>query len=198
MELLATTVTLFLIMDPLGNLPIWISVLANVPQHRRQRIIIRETIIALLIMLAFLYSGSSILKVLNLSREAIAMSGGLVLVTIAMRMIFPMRSGGNVMGDDDNSEPLIVPLAMPLLAGPSLLATLILLVETDPTHFNSWLYALLLAWIISAVILYFGMYFYRILGHRGLKAVERLMGMILLAVAVQMLLNGLTSYIHSI
>ena len=199
MEIMATAVTLFLIMDPLGNLPIWMSVLANVPQRRRQRIIVRETLIALVIMLLFLYSGSAVLEVLNLSREAVAIAGGLVLLTIAMRMIFPMRGGGGVMGDDDtDSEPLIVPLAMPLLAGPSLLATLILLVENDPLHFSSWLYAVLLAWFVSAIILYFGVYLYRVLGHRGLKAIERLMGMILLAVSVQMLLNAFTDYVHSV
>lgn len=197
MEIWTTAVTLFLIMDPFGNLPIWMSVLNHVPRERRQRIIIRETLIALIIMLVFLYSGPSILRVLNLSREALAIAGGLVLFIIAMRMIFPSRGG--VMGDDDDdSEPLIVPLAMPLFAGPSLLAMLILLVEGDPLHMNRWLMAVLLAWAISALILISGAYFYRFLGHRGLKAIERLMGMILLSISVQLLLNAISAYVQQV
>ncbi|UJF23644.1 YhgN family NAAT transporter [Suttonella sp. R2A3] len=197
MEVWATAVTLFLIMDPFGNLPIWMSVLSHVPRERRQRIVARESLIALIIMLFFLYSGPSILRVLNLSREALAIAGGLVLFIIAMRMIFPSRGG--VMGDDDDdSEPLIVPLAMPLFAGPSLLAMLILLVEGDPQHMQRWLIAVLAAWAAASVILISGSYFYRFLGNRGLKAIERLMGMILLSISVQLLLNAISTYVQQI
>lgn len=197
MELISTTITLFLIMDPLGNLPVWMSVLSDVPERRRQWIIVRETLIALVIMMLFLFTGPSMLKMLSLSREAVAIAGGMVLLIISIRMIFPMRGG--VMGDDDDdSEPLIVPLAMPLLAGPSLLATLILMVENDPLHFSRWLYAVLLSWFAAAVILFFGGHLFRLLGNRGLKAAERLMGMILLAVSVQMLLNAVTNYVQGV
>lgn len=197
METYAVAITLFLIIDPLGNIPIFLSVLSKVNAKRRYWIIVRELIIALFIMLIFLFAGSKILSVLGLSQEAVAIGGGLVLLIIALRMIFPSRGG--VMGQDDSGdEPLIVPLAVPLIAGPSLLATLVLLAETGPDRNADWLLALGLAWAASAVILLSSNFFYRILGSRGLKAVERLMGMILISISVQMLLNGIASYVAGI
>jgi multiple antibiotic resistance protein len=146
-------------------------------------------VIALILMLIFLYSGSALLKLLSLSKEAVSISGGLVLLIIAIRMIFPSRGG--VMGDDeDDSEPLVVPLATPMIAGPSILATLVLLAESEPSRSVDWLIALLISWVATAIILLAGQLLYRILGKRGLKAIERLMGMILISIAVQMLING--------
>jgi len=193
METFAAAVTLFLIMDPLGNIPIFLSVLSRVVPERRRRILIRELLIALALMLLFLFAGPSILKLLGLSREAISIGGGLVLMIIAIRMIFPSRGG--VMGDDDaEGEPLIVPLAMPLIAGPSVLATLVLLAETGPDRSGDWLLALMGAWGLTAVILLLSQKLYKVLGARGLKAIERLMGMILVTVSVQMLLNGFSAW----
>ena len=193
--MLAVAVTLFLIMDPLGNIPIFMSVLKQVHPKRRSRIIVREMLIALAVMLLFLFSGPGILSVLSLSREAVAIGGALVLMIIAIRMIFPLR-GSAVMGDDDvDGEPFIVPLAIPLVAGPSLLATLILLVENSPGHWWRWLGALLMAWCVTLIILLSSQVLFRLLGHRGLKAIERLMGMILISVAVQMMLNAVQSII---
>lgn len=193
METFAAAVTLFLIMDPLGNIPIFLSVLSRVVPERRRRILIRELLIALALMLLFLFAGPGILKLLGLSREAISIGGGLVLMIIAIRMIFPSRGG--VMGDDDaEGEPLIVPLAMPLIAGPSVLATLVLLAETGPDRSGDWLLALMGAWGLTAVILLSSQKLYKVLGARGLKAIERLMGMILVTVSVQMLLNGFSAW----
>lgn len=193
METYAAAVTLFLIMDPLGNIPIFLSVLSRVVPERRRRILIRELLIALALMLLFLFAGPGILKLLGLSREAISIGGGLVLMIIAIRMIFPSRGG--VMGDDDaEGEPLIVPLAMPLIAGPSVLATLVLLAETGPDRSGDWLIALMGAWGVTAVILLSSQKLYKVLGARGLKAIERLMGMILVTVSVQMLLNGVSAW----
>jgi multiple antibiotic resistance protein len=194
METFAAAVTLFLIMDPLGNIPIFLSVLARVAPERRRRILIRELLIALAIMLLFLFTGPAILTALGLSREAISIGGGLVLMIIAIRMIFPSRGG--VMGDDDSEgEPLIVPLAMPLIAGPSVLATLVLLAETGPDRSGDWLMALVGAWVVSAAILLLSQRLFNILGARGLKAIERLMGMILVTISVQMLLDGFKGYL---
>ncbi|HDZ10226.1 YhgN family NAAT transporter [Pseudohongiella sp.] len=194
METFAAAVTLFLIMDPLGNIPIFLSVLSGVVPERRRRILIRELLIALGIMLLFLFTGPTILTVLGLSREAISIGGGLVLMIIAIRMIFPSRGG--VMGDDGSEgEPLIVPLAMPLIAGPSVLATLVLLAETGPDRSGDWLLALMGAWTLTAAILLLSQRLYKLLGARGLKAIERLMGMILVTISVQMLLDGFKSYL---
>lgn len=190
MDTYAAAVTLFLIMDPLGNIPLFLSILSQVPENRRRLILVRELLIALGLMLIFLFSGPALLKLLGLSTEAVSISGGIILMIIAIRMIFPSRGGP--MGDDmDDSEPLIVPLATPMIAGPSILATLVLLAESQPERSVEWLYALLAAWGISAVILLSSQSFYRILGKRGLKAIERLMGMILISISVQMLINGI-------
>lgn len=190
MDTYAAAVTLFLIMDPLGNIPLFLSILSQVPPERRRFVLARELVIALGLMLIFLFSGPTLLKVLGLSTEAVSISGGIILMIIAIRMIFPSRGGP--MGDDiDDSEPLIVPLATPMIAGPSILATLVLLAESQPERSVEWLYALLAAWAISAVILMSSQSFYRILGKRGLKAIERLMGMILISISVQMLINGI-------
>lgn len=191
--MLTTAVTLFLIMDPLGNLPIFLSVLRNVSPARRRVVIVRELLIAFAIMCVFLFSGRTVLSVLGLQREAVAIGGAIVLFIIAIRMIFPSRGGVMTSDDDEEGEPLIVPLAVPLVAGPSLLATLILLVENAPTHFWSNFMAMSLAWFVSAVILLAAPFFFRLMGHRGLKAIERLMGMILISISVQMLLNALRS-----
>lgn len=190
MDTYAAAVALFLIMDPLGNIPIFLSVLKQVPERRRLWVLIRELLIALALMMLFLFSGSSILKLLGLSTEAVAISGGLVLMIIAIRMIFPSRGG--VMGDEDmDSEPLVVPLATPMIAGPSILATLVLMAESQPDKSAQWVYALLAAWGLTAVILLCSQPLYQLLGKRGLKAIERLMGMILISIAVQMLINGI-------
>ncbi|MDO4643535.1 MAG: MarC family protein [Cardiobacteriaceae bacterium] len=194
----ATAITLFLIMDPLGNIPVFLIILSKVAEKRRTRIIMRELLIALGVMILFLFAGPSMLNAMKLSSEAVAIAGGLVLMIIAIRMIFPLR-GVSVMGDDDSSgEPLLVPLAIPLLAGPSLLATLMLMAQ-DGKHgsiVGHTLPALLLAWVVSAVILLSSSRLYRIFGNRGLKAMERLMGMVLICISVQMLINGFKLLLH--
>ena len=192
----ATAITLFLIMDPHGNLPIFLVVLERVAEHRRRYIILRELIIALIVMLLFLFAGPAMLRTLGISPEAVAIAGGLVLLIIAIRMIFPLR-GSSVMGDDDedHGEPLLVPLAIPLLAGPSLLATLMLRANSG-NILQHTLPALLLAWAASAVILLASPFLYRIFGNRGLKAMERLMGMVLICISVQMLLNAFARVLH--
>ena len=189
MDTLAVAFTLFLIIDPLGNIPIFMSVLKPVDSVRRRKILFRELLISLALMLGFLWAGPVALRALNLSPEAVAISGGLILMIIAIRMIFPSRGG--IMGDEESSgEPLIVPLATPLIAGPSILATLVLLSETSPDRNVDWTLALGGAWLVSALMLMMSEKLFDLLGNRGLKAIERLMGMILISIAVQMLLDA--------
>ena len=193
--IVATAITLFFIMNPLGNVPVFLIVLTPVREARRSRIILRELLIALVVMLIFLFAGPAMLRAIGVSREAVAIAGGLVLMIIAIRMIFPLR-GSSIMGDDDSDgEPLIVPLAVPLLAGPSLLATLMLRAGQDDLLHHT-LPALLLAWAASALILLSSPFLYRIFGNRGLKAMERLMGMVLICISVQMLLNAFARLAH--
>ena len=193
MEILATAVTLFLIMDPLGNIPLFLAVLKNVAPERRSKVLLREVLIAYAIMTLFLFFGPPMLAVLGLYREAVSMGGAIVLFIIAIRMIFPLRDGHILGGGDDNSEePLIVPLAIPMFAGPSLLATLILLVKNDPGHILRSFFAMSGAWLSASLILLASPIVLRVLGNRVLKAIERLMGMILISISMQMLLDAIT------
>ena len=189
MTTMTAAMTLFLIMDPLGNVPVFLSVLEEVPAARRRRVLARELVAALTVMLLFLFLGPRLMAVLGLSATALSLAGGLVLFLIALRMIFPPVGG--VMGDVPGGEPMIVPLAIPLIAGPSVLATLLMMRPERPAEIGAALLALLMAWGATALILMAAPTLYRRLGRRGLVAVERLMGMVLVAVAVQMLVDGL-------
>jgi multiple antibiotic resistance protein len=189
MELASVAFTLFLVMDPLGNIPAFAAALREVPPERRQRVLVRELLIALAVLVGCLFVGQPLLAWLHLKQESISIAGGIVLFLIALRMIFP--SDGGLVGDPLDGEPFIVPLAIPLLAGPSALSTLLLLARSQPGRLGVWLLALTLAWAASAAILLSSNLFYRILKRRGLIAVERLMGMLLVMLAVQLFLDGL-------
>jgi len=192
MDVFSAAVMLFLIMDPLGNLPIFASILRHIEPKKRRRVLIRELVFALVIMLLFLFAGEAILNFLNLRSESVSIAGGIILFLIAIRMIFPQPGG--VVGLAAGEEPFIVPMAIPLMAGPSVLAALILLAHTDSTRMMDWTIALLAAWGASAVILLFYKVFTKLLGEKGLTAVERLMGMVLVMISVQMFLDGIASY----
>ncbi len=197
MDILSAGLTLLLIIDPLGNIPVFLSVLKKVEnESRKRKILIRELAIALIVMLVFLFVGQYFLKWLNLRQEAVQIAGGIVLFLIALRMIFPTEKG--VMGDLPEGEPFIVPLAVPLLAGPSTLAMLILLARSQPDRIFDWLIAVLGAWGVTSLIILSSTSFHKILGNRGLMAVEKLMGMVLVAISVQMLLDGITTYLKAL
>ncbi|MFO7306209.1 MAG: YhgN family NAAT transporter [Gammaproteobacteria bacterium] len=184
-------VTLFLIMDPLGNVPIFLSVLKNVPRHRRRRIVVREVLIAYGVLLVFMLLGDRFLQILHIEQETISIAGGIVLFLIAVRMIFPQRGS---FSDSPEGEPLVVPLAVPLIAGPSAMAALLLLQRADPSATVELWLALTVAWALTAAILIAAPFFYRVLGERGLAAMERLMGMVLVMISVQMGLNGVRAF----
>jgi len=187
--MIAVAVTLFLVMDPLGNIPAFAAALKQVPLERRQRVLVRELLIALLVLVACLLVGRPLLAWLHLQPASISIAGGIVLFLIALRMIFPAEGAG--LGEGVEGEPFIVPLAVPLLAGPSALSTLLLLAQTQPGRLGTWLTALLLAWAASAVILLASPLLERLLKRRGLLALERVMGMLLVMIAVQLFLDGL-------
>lgn len=194
MSILAASFLLFLILDPIGNIPVFLALLQRIPAARRRRVLLRELLFALAILVVFLLAGQVVLDFLRLEPEAISIAGGIILFIIAVRMIFPERRGG-VQADELGSEPFLVPLAVPLIAGPSTIATLLLLVRSAPERWVDWLIALLLAWLATVLILLASGYCYRFLGARGLAALERLMGMLLVVMAVQMLLNGLREFL---
>ena len=179
-------------MDPLGNIPVFLSVLKGVPPERRRLVLVREIALAYLVLLAFFLIGEYILRFLGLQQEAVSIAGGIVLFLIALRMIFPGERP--LAGDALEGEPFLVPLAIPLIAGPSALATLLLLQRSGASK-EGLLLALTIAWMVSAILLLSSTFLYRVLRERGLIALERLMGMLLVMVAVQMLLNGLRTFL---
>lgn len=183
-------ISLFLIMDPIGNIPTFNAVLKDYPPSRRTRIVARELLIALAVLLFFLLAGTAILNVLGLSQPALDIAGGILLFIIAFRMIFP--SGHRY--ELPTEEPFIVPLAVPMIAGPSTIAVLLLLSNAAPERMGVWVASLALAWGTATAILLASTWFMRLLGERGLRATERLMGMLLVLLAVQMLLNGFGNY----
>ena len=189
MSMLSAALLLFLVLDPLGNIPLFLVALKNVDPAKHKRIIIRELSIGLLVLIFFLFVGRYFLVFMHVSKPALSISGGIVLFLIAIKMIF--SGAEDVFGIGIEGEPFIVPLAIPLIAGPSAMATVLLLMAQEPTRWLEWLTALLSAWALTCLILLFSKGLRRLLKTRGLVALERLMGMILTTVSVEMLVSGI-------
>ncbi|MBS0439946.1 MAG: YhgN family NAAT transporter [Proteobacteria bacterium] len=194
MSTLSAGVLLFLILDPLGNIPLFLSLLKNVAPERRRRVLVRELLIALAVLFAFLFGGGYVLSALQLRAESVSIAGGIVLFLIGVKMIFPPREGG-IFGGATGTEPFIVPMAIPGVAGPSAMAALMLLTNSNPGRTADWSIALFCAWLATAVILLSSTYLFRWLGASVLTALERLTGMLLVALSVQMFLDGVVIYL---
>ena len=189
----SATILLLLITDPVGNIPIFVKTLRNVAPERRTMVIVREVLIAFLLLLLFMFVGKSFLTTMNLSDVSLQIAGGVILFLIALRMIFPpveLQNEASQKVDELLAEPLIVPLAIPALAGPSALATVMLLVSQAPERKLEWVAALSVTMLVCAVVLVLAERIQRLLGERVVIAIERLMGLILVAVSVEMLLRG--------
>ena len=193
MTIASAALLLFLILDPLGNIPVFLGLLRGLPPQRQRIVLVRELLIALAVLMAFLWAGKYALELMHLRQESVSIAGGIVLFLIGIRMIFPPPEG--LMGEIPDGEPFIVPMAIPLVAGPSGMAAVILMGSNDPARLGDWSLALFLAWAATAVILFSATYLYRWLGQRALIAVERLMGMLLVAISVQMLMDGIAAYL---
>jgi multiple antibiotic resistance protein len=190
MTRLSAMVVLFLVLDPLGNIPVFLSVLSNVSPERFKRVVIRELLFALIVLVIFLFAGKYILDALGVSQPSLGIAGGIILALIAIKMIFTGTE--SIFHVESGSEPFFFPLAVPLTAGPSAMTTVILIMAREPSRWLEWFIALVCAWFLSAVILYYSGFLSRVIGKRGLLACERLMGMLLTAVAAQMFINGLS------
>ena len=184
--------TMFLVMDPLGNIPLFLTALRPVAPERRQKVLARELLIALVIMVIFLLAGRGLLAILHVTQPALATAGGLILLLIAVRMMFPTPQKS--LRERTFDEPLIVPLAVPYTAGPSVLAIEVILINQSPDAIPALLAAVGLAWLPTAIVLFFAGYLHHWLGERFLTAIERLMGMILIIVATQMLMGGIKDF----
>ncbi len=196
MDIIAAATLLFLTMDPLGNIPIFLSVLEKVAPERRTRVVLRELLLALIVLLLFLYFGSNILSAMHLSQQSIQVAGGIILFLIAIKMLFPVPRAAQI-EEDIEGEPLLVPLAIPMVAGPSAIATLLIISNDQPDRMLDWTIAVFIAWAGTAIILLPAAWLKKVLGKRGLVATERLMGMLLVAIAVQMFLDGVSGFLKS-
>ena len=194
MEIISAATLLFLVMDPLGNIPIFLSVLEDVAPERRTRVLIRELLLAFVVLVLFLFFGQYVLGFLQLSQHSIRIAGGIILFLIALKMVFPVKRSAHEV-EEIQGEPLLVPLAIPMVAGPSAMAIVMLMATNNPDRMMDWLLALFAAWLLSSLILVSANGLKRFLGQRGLIAMERLMGMLLIALAVQMLLEGISAYL---
>jgi MarC family membrane protein len=192
----SAVILLLLVADPIGNIPIFVAALKSVPRRRRAAVIMRECSLAFAILLAFMLLGQRFLDALGLSDVSLQIGGGVILFLIALRMVFPQPEG--IFGVSPDGEPFIVPLAIPALAGPSALATVLLLVSRDPQRVVEWIGALFVAMLISAVVLVFSERLQKCLGERTTMAFERLMGLILTAIAIELILKGVRTFVLSL
>jgi MarC family membrane protein len=187
----SATILLLLITDPVGNIPVFANALKHVAPERRARVILREMLIAFFLLLTFMFVGEGFLRVMNLSELSLQIGGGVILFLIALRMVFPPPAAEEA---EILTEPLIVPLAIPAIAGPSALATVLLLVSQQPDRRWEWIAALCVTMVISAVVLVSAERIQRIVGPRLVTAVERLMGLVLVSVAIEMMLRGAKTF----
>lgn len=192
-DLFSATILLLLVLDPFGNLPIVVSVLSKVPPARRVRIVLRECLFAFILLLAFMWGGRTFMQWLHLSETSLAIAGGIILFMISLRMVFPHKDG--IFGESKDGEPFLVPLAVPSIAGPSALATVMLMASRDPGHMTTWMLALTIAMAVTTLVLAAADRLQQWLGPRVVGAFEKLMGLLLTALAVEMLLNGLRTFI---
>jgi len=195
-EFFSAAVLLLLVIDPFGNVPIVIAALGGVPPARRTRVILRECVAAYAVLVAFMLGGRRFMQWLQLTETSLAIAGGIILFLIALRMVFRHPEG--VFGDPPGAEPFLVPLAVPSIAGPSALATVMLMVSRDPAHLGTWLGALSAAMLAATVVMLLAHRLQAWLGERGMMAAERLMGLLLTAIAVQMLLDGVRTFVAGI
>lgn len=187
-NLLSAALTLFLVLDPFGNMVVFHSVLSRVPEERRRRVLIRELLIAFGVLSGFLLAGSTVLSVFGIRASTLSISGGILLFLIALGMVFPAKS---MFPDIEDEEPFIVPMAIPMMAGPSAIALLLLLASKYPERLPESMLALGAAWAASAAILLVSPWLLKLLGPKGTRAMERLMGLLLILIAVQMFLDGI-------
>ena len=189
MTVLAAIFLLIIIMDPIGNVPVFLSILKNIPLERRKKIIIRELIIAFAILLFFMFIGRYLLQLLQIEQSSLGIAGGIILFIIAIRMIFPGTKP--MFTHNEEAEPLVVPLAIPMLAGPSAIAAVILLMAQEPKRWIEWIFVVFIASLISGIILISSEALGSKLGNRALTAIERLMGIFLIMVSVDFILDGI-------
>lgn len=186
---LTIAAAIFFVLNATGQIPLFLAMLARFDQKRQIKIIIRELIFALAILILFTFFGDAILRILGISRPIIAIAGGVLLFLISLTMIFPktVSEGGE---KALTHEPMIIPLAIPVITGPGAITTVMLYAhETGSAFLVAG--AAFAAWVPSLIILLLGSYIKQILGEKGLVAVERLGGMLVCLIGIQMFTSGI-------
>jgi MarC family membrane protein len=196
MRLSSAVVLLVLVVDPVGNMPLFVALLRRVDAAKRVRVILRECAVAFGVLIACVFVGKPLLTLLNLSDAALTIAGGLVLFLIALSMIF--RSGADLFGGLPEGEPFIVPLAVPLIAGPSAIATVVLFTSSAPDRWAEWCLAVTVAIAATLAALLAADRIVGLVGERALVAFERLVGLLLTAVATEMLLQGIAAFVRQL
>jgi MarC family membrane protein len=189
---ISALILLLLVLDPLGSLPIFIAVMRHVQPLRKRKVALRETLIAFVVLLIFMFTGNKLLELMHLSERSLEVAGGVILLMVAIRMVF--SHDGGAYGIVEGKEPMIFPLAVPLLAGPSAMATVLLLASRQPGRVLDWVAALSVAMLVSLLILMSAERIRKLLGSSVISAFEKLMGLVLTAIAVEMILAGLKRY----
>ena len=195
-EFLSAVILLTLVADPFGNMPLVNAMLGGVPEARRRLVVVRECLIAYGLLLVFMFGGHGFLALMHLSQTSLSIAGGVILFMIAIRMVFAKMSGA--FGGHAGGEPFIVPLAIPLIAGPSALATVMLMATRDPDKVGMWAAAITVTMVLTTVVLLAGSKLNRWLGEHAMSAIERLMGLLLTAIAVEMLLAGIRDFVKGL
>jgi multiple antibiotic resistance protein len=196
MTFLSAFFLLVLVMDGLGDIPLFLSALRNVSRERWTRVILREMGFAFAILVVFLFAGRWLLMALQVSERSLTIAGGIILFLIALRMIFPAATPQQE--EASEGEPYLVPLAIPYVAGPSAISTVMLIMSREPGRWLEWLGALALASLVTCGLLLLSPWVHRALGERGVRAIERLMGLVLTAIATEMLLKGIGQFVQSV
>ena len=192
----SAVVVLLLVVDPIGNIPLFVTLLRRVEPARRLRVAARECAIAFAVLLACVFVGERVLRLFGLSGTSLTIAGGVILFLIALRMVF--RPSAEIFGGLPEGEPFIVPLAIPSIAGPTAIATVVILASAAPQRWPEWMLAVTIAIVASLLVLAFAERIARRLGERTLAALERLMGLVLTAIAVQMLLRGVEAFVRQL
>jgi MarC family membrane protein len=195
-QFLSAVIILTLVADPFGNMPLVNAMLGGITEQRRRVVVVRECFIAYVLLLGFMVGGQPLLAVMHLSQTSLSIAGGVILFLIALRMVFAKLEG--TFGEGTGAEPLIVPLATPLIAGPSALATVMLMASRDPGRIGMWAAAITVTMLITTVVLLAGVKLHRLLGEHAMQAIERLMGLILTAISVEMLLDGIREFVKGL
>lgn len=199
MELITSyIITLILVMDPFGNIPLFITALKKVPTERRTKVLLRELFIALFIMMLFLFGGARMLSWLGIAKYSLGISGGIVLFIMSIKLVFNSSMDEQAQINQKDEEPFLVPLAIPLIAGPASLSMLMILSAGDPKKVWSLFIAVLIASVLNGIILLLSFPISNILGKRGIIALERLTGLIMVLISVNMMMGGISEFVSSL